>query len=117
MKPTVYVLIILGVIFLIGLCAWAPWLGSNGGERASRIVIHNFNDREIRKQVVDNNGQLLCDGLYSTWVPCGRWVSNCENAWLVAFWGQVFEKSPPAYEARMRNTVRESVSIGYTGCS
>lgn len=74
---------------IIFILAWAPWMADDGGERVIQKVAMEKSS-EMNGQVYDKDGNLLCDGLYSTWAPFGRWVSNCESGWYVTFWGQIF---------------------------
>ncbi len=71
-------LIIFVLVVVIAIFVWVPWMDDS--EDAVRKVI---NERAPQ-------GFQECDGgLYVTWVPFGRWVTNCESGWYVTFWGSV----------------------------
>lgn len=107
-------LLYLALALIVVIFAWSPWMGDDGGEEAIRKVAAER--PEIGNYTAfDENGTLLCDGLYSTWAPFGRWVENCESGWYITFWGQIFPEAVESMgEIKTSPTENQSTTDQYT---
>jgi hypothetical protein len=76
-------IIIVGIIALIVIAAWAPWLNNQN--------LHDkvFKERaEIDGTIDKYTGELICD--YNVmWAPFGRWVASCEGGYYLNFLGEI----------------------------
>ena len=101
--------IIITVLLILILVAWAPWLDNKAihdqvlqerGKIDGTVIpledkyhFANMTDEqrqnlieESRKKGVED-GILICD--YNVmWFPFGRWVASCEGGYYVTFWGK-----------------------------
>lgn len=80
MKTNKNILIGIGIIILIGLLAWAPWITDDYAK-----------NKVIEKEGFPNTVAGLEDeiSMGAAWIPFGRFVATYEHGWFVTFYGGV----------------------------
>ena len=80
MKTNQRILIGIGILILIGLLAWAPWITDDYAK-----------NKVIEKEGFPNTIVGLVDerDIGVTWIPFGRFVSTYEHGWFATFYGGV----------------------------